>query len=305
LKKWLASLGRNRLLKLLSLLLAVTLWFAVSGEERTETTLNMSLELVNLPPKLMITSEVPPALQVRATGPRSIINKLSESRLVQTIDLSGQKSGRPSFYLGPNSFSFPRGVVVSRIQPNPITLTLATAITRTLPIKPVLEGKPPVGYEVKEVKTRPAQVTVRGPYPELTEIKFIATLPIDVSHLTEQTIIATDLDFKNLHLTLKEQVPILADIFVEAKLLTRSINGVPVVAQPNPARLQPSKVSLTLKGPWNEVKDLKPQEVKATVDTTQLSPGHHRLKVSINLPPGISLVRVRPDTVSAKVMKSP
>ena len=88
-QKWLASLGRHKGLKLLSLLLALALWFAVSGEERTETSLHVALEFVNLPAKMVITSEVPPELQVRVIGPRSIINKLAQTRLTQTIDLAG------------------------------------------------------------------------------------------------------------------------------------------------------------------------------------------------------------------------
>ena len=68
-QKWLASLGRHKALKLLSLLLALALWFAVSGEERTETSLHMALEFVNLPAKMVITSEVPAELQVRVIGP--------------------------------------------------------------------------------------------------------------------------------------------------------------------------------------------------------------------------------------------
>ena len=46
----------------------VYLWFAVSGEERTETSLNMALEMINLQHSLMVTSEVPPAIQVRVVG---------------------------------------------------------------------------------------------------------------------------------------------------------------------------------------------------------------------------------------------
>ncbi|HEY9074699.1 MAG TPA: CdaR family protein, partial [Desulfobaccales bacterium] len=103
------------------MLLALALWFTVSGEERTETSLHLGLEFVNLPAKMVITGEVPAEVQVRVIGPRSIVNKLSQSRLTQTIDLGGYKSGPHTFYLGPNSFSFPRGVVVTRIQPNPIT----------------------------------------------------------------------------------------------------------------------------------------------------------------------------------------
>ena len=271
---WFASLGRHKGLKLLSLLLALALWFAVSGEERTETSLHMALEFVNLPAKMVITGEVPADLQVRVIGPRSIVNKLSQSRLTQTIDLSAIKSGPHTFYLGPNSFSFPRGVVVTKIQPNPITITLSSTITATLPIKPVVAGSPPEGYELKGIKVRPDRVTVSGPADELTDLKFIPTHPIDVRHLTEMTVMATDLDFKNLHLSLKNQVPILAELDLQPKTLTRTLPEVPVLPEPGPANLRPAQVAVTVQGPWPLVKDLKPGDLKATVDTRSL--GHGR-----------------------------
>lgn len=285
--------------------MAIALWFAVSGEERTETTLTLSLELVNLPRQIVITSEVPPNLQVRVVGPRSIISKLSQTRLTQSIDLTGYKTGRHSYPFGPNSFSFPRGVQVIRISPNPLNLTLATSMTRTLTIRPVIEGRPPAGYELLETKIRPEQVVVKGPLTELEELKYINTLPIDVSHLTEPAVISTDLDFKNLHLSLKEAVPILAEINIAAKPLSRTISGVAVAAVPGPARLRPAQVTLTLKGPWQQVKDLKVADLKATVDTKNVAPGRHRLNVEAHLPAGVTLVQVQPATVTATVGKSP
>ncbi|MFZ5448625.1 MAG: YbbR-like domain-containing protein [Thermodesulfobacteriota bacterium] len=303
-KSWFGTLRRNRLPKLLSLLLAIALWFAVGGEERTETTLNMALEMVNLQQNLMVTGEVPPAIQVRVVGPRSIVNSLSQTRLSQTLDLANYKSGRHAFYLGPNSFAFPRGVQVVRIQPNPINLTLAATITRTLPIKPVLENKPPEGYEVISANTKPLQVTVKGPYSELAELKFLHTLPIDLSQLKDQTTIPTDLDFKNLHLTLTESVPILAEIHIGPKTLTRTFSGVPVLADPSSARVSPQLVTLTIKGPWPQVQSLKAEDLKARVDIQNLSPGRHRINLSVELPDGLSLVHSRPGTVTVTVPKS-
>ncbi|MFI5331458.1 MAG: YbbR-like domain-containing protein [Desulfobaccales bacterium] len=304
-KGWFASLGRHKGLKLLSLLLALALWFAVSGEVRTETGLHMAVEFVNLPAKMVITGEVPAELQVRVTGPRSIVNKLSQGRLSQTIDLSAIKAGPHTFYLGPNSFSFPRGVVVTRIQPNPITINLASSITATLPIKPVTAGSPPEGYELKGIKTRPEQVTVSGPADELTDLKFIPTHPIDVRHLTEMTVLATDLDFKNLHLSLKNQVPILAELDLQPKILTRTLPEVPVLPEPGPANLRPAQVTVTVQGPWPLVKDLKPGDLKAAVDTRSLGRGRARLNVSISLPPGVSLVRLQPGSVSCSPGTTP
>jgi YbbR domain-containing protein len=304
LTSWYGTLGRNRLLKLLSILLAVALWFAVSGEERTETTLNMALEMVNMHHNLMVTSEVPPAIHVRVVGPRSIVNSLSQTRLSETLDLAGYKSGRHTFYFSPNGFALPRGVQVISIQPNPINLTLAATMTQTLTIKPVLENKPPEGYEVVSAKTKPAKVIVKGPYPELAELNFLPTVPIDVSHMKENTIIATDLDFKNLHLSVKERVPILADIQIAPKTLSRTFSGVPVVTEPPVNRVSPSKVTLIIKGPWPVVRDLKVDDLKPRVDIQNLSPGRHRVNVSVELPGGVSLERSKPASVIVRIAKS-
>ena len=299
------SLGRNRGLKLLALLLAVALWFAVGVEEPTETTLSVALELVNPPKGMMITSEIPSSLQVRVVGPGSVIRKLTQARLAQTIDLSGFKRGRHYIPLGAKNFHFPRGVQVTRVQPNPLTLTLAPTLVKTLEVQPVLEGKAPEGYEIAGVKVLPSQISVKGPYMEIADLKFLSTIPLDVSQLTASATLAADLDLKNLHLTLQDQSPILVEVTVEPKRITRTFSGVPVAANPHKARLSPAKVTLTLQGPMLQLKDLKAGDLKATVDTNNLALGRHKLNVSVNLPSSITLVSVQPATVIAWIEKSP
>lgn len=304
-KDLVGSFGRHKGLKLLSLLLAVALWLTVGVEEPTETTLSISLELVNLPPGMMITSEIPPSLQVRVMGPGSAVRKLTQTRLAQSIDLTGFKRGRHALPLGPKNFNFPRGVQVTRVQPNPLTITLAPTTVRTLKIQPILEGKPPDGYEIVSVKVRPPQISVKGPYAEMADLKSLATIPLEVSHLTAAATLAAELDFKNLHLALQDQSPILVDVNVEPKRITRTFSGVGVAAQPLKARLSPSQVTLTLQGPMLQLKDLNPGDLQAMVNTDNLPPGRHRLHVAINLPPGITLGRVQPGTVTAWIEKSP
>lgn len=291
------------MLKLLSLLLAVALWFAVGGEERVETTLNVPVEIVNLDPQLMITSEVPSGLQLRLAGPRSTVRTLTQSRLVHSVDLSGAKPGRLSIAFGPASFTLPRGVSLIRVHPNPLTLTVVETDVRTLPLQPTLVGSPPEGYEVKAVRMRPSYVSVKGPVEELQDLKVLSTLPIDVSTLTGPATLVTDLDVRNLHLTLTNPVPLLAEITVVEKTLSRTFTRVPIVPQPLPARLAPSQVTLTLEGPFREVRDLKVEDLQVVVDTTGLKPGHHRLPVKVELPPRLQLLKVSPASVSAQVRR--
>jgi YbbR domain-containing protein len=300
---WLASLGRNKALKLLSLFLALALWLAVGGEERTEATLNISLELANLPQHLMVTSEVPSSLQVRVSGPRGFIRTLSQSRLTYSLDLAGVKAGRQSFPVATDSFDFPRGVQVTRVQPNPLVLTITPTTTRSLPVQPEFSGHPPEGYEVKSIKVRPSKIEVRGPVSELEALKFIPTLPLDISGLTKPITLATSPNFKELHLTMVQQGPILADVDIVPKTLQRTFKDVPVIPQPVPAKLSPSKVSVTLQGPWPQVKDLKLEDLPALVDTEDLSAGRHRLKVQVQVPQGLILEKVSPGTILARVKK--
>ncbi len=296
---WYGFIGRNKLPKLLSLLLALALWFAVGGEERTEANLSIPLEFVNLAPDLTLSSDVPSVLQVRISGPRSLIRTLSKRPLVHSVDLSGYKAGPHTIALGPQIFPFPRGIEVSRVQPNPLNLTLSQTITRLLPVKPVLSGRPPTGYEVKEVSLRPDHVKVKGPADEISGLKDVATLPIDISNLSGSATLATDLDFKNLHLSLAKNISILADITIGPKMTLRRISGVPVQAIPHPARLFPTRVTAVLRGPVMQLQNLKPGDLKATVDTSDLKTGRRVLKVSLSLPAGLELHRLEPETVKA------
>ena len=80
------------------------------------------------------------------SAPAPSLSNLSQARLTQTLDLSGYKSGRHTFSLGRQQPPpAPGGSQAVRIQPNPITLTLAATITRTLPIKPALANNPAEG----------------------------------------------------------------------------------------------------------------------------------------------------------------
>ena len=299
----LAFLGRNKSLKLLSLFLAIALGLAVGGEERTETNLNISLELLNLPSNLMVTSEVPSSIQVRVSGPRGLIRTLAQGRLTHTLDLAGIKVGRQTFPMGAGTFEFPRGVQVTRVQPNPLVLTFTPAITRILPFEPVLLGCPPEGLEVKSVKIRPSKVRVKGPESELDEMKFLPTVPLDLTALTRSATLTTDLNFTDLHISLVDHVPILADVDIGPKPLQRTFEGVPVVPQPLSAKLSPAQVNLTVQGPFLQVKNLETKDLKAFVATGGLSSGRHRLKVQVQLPPGVTLESVSPQTLLVRIEK--
>ena len=73
--------SRNFLLKLLSLVAAFSLWlFVNAGERDTEIALQVPLELRNIPAHLMITSPRVDFIDLRVSGPRTLLGRIDRSR---------------------------------------------------------------------------------------------------------------------------------------------------------------------------------------------------------------------------------
>jgi YbbR domain-containing protein len=305
LKKYLASLKKNRGLKFLAILLALSAWFAVGSEERTETTLQLALELTNVPKHLMVTNEIPSQLEVRVQGPRSVIRELTTDKLHKQIDLSGAKPGTHTELLTPNSLNFPRGVVVTRIRPSALSIDLDQALIRRMEVQPVIKGSPDPGFEVGEVVIAPKEALVRGPKRDINQLKFINTIPIDINKLSSSVTREVELDFQNLPFTYLDSQPLVAKISIKPKLQTKTFNNIIVI--PNgatgPLRLDPSKVSITVRGPVTNLDVLRVEDITARINLKNLKAGLYEAKVAVDIPNGLEILKISPEKLSVRIIK--
>ena len=296
---------KNRGLKLLALLLALAAWFAVGSEERTETTLQLALELTNVPKHLMVTNEIPSQLEVRVQGPRSVIRELTTDKLHKQIDLSGAKPGTHTELLTPNSLNFPRGVVVTRIRPSALSIELDQALIRRMEVQPVIKGSPAPGFEVGEVVIAPKEALVRGPKRDINQLKFINTIPIDINKLSSSVTRDVELDFQNLPLTYLDSQPLIAKISIKPKLQTKTFNNIIVI--PNgatgPLRLDPSKVSITVRGPVTNLDVLRAEDITARINLKNLKAGLYEAKVAVDIPNGLEILKISPEKLSVRIIK--
>jgi YbbR domain-containing protein len=279
-------LKKNKGLKILALLLAIAAWLAVGSEERTETTLQMALELTNIPKHLMVINEIPSQIEVRVQGPRTVIRELTTEKLHKQIDLSSAKPGTRMEPLTPAGLNFPRGVIVTRIRPNALSIELDQALVRRVEVQPVLKGSPAPGFEIGEVTITPKEALVRGPQQETTHLKHINTIPIDIDKLSSSVTKDVELDFQNFSLTYLESQPLVAKITIKPKLQTKTYNNIIVVplGSTGPLRLNPSKVSVTVRGPVPNLELLRAEDITARINIKSLKTGFYEAKVAVNFP---------------------
>jgi diadenylate cyclase len=109
----------------IALAIAAGLWLlVVPGAEMSETTLTVPVEVGNLPAGYVLESVTPATVTVTVTGVRRRLFVLQPSDVTVTVDGLLAQLGRRRFELTPHSARAPRGVTVTALQPDRVTLGL-------------------------------------------------------------------------------------------------------------------------------------------------------------------------------------
>lgn len=290
----------NLPLKLLSVLLAISLWLFVNfGERDTEESLKVPLELRNIPAHLMITSPRVDFIDLRVSGPRALLGRIDRDRLSIAFDLSGIRPGPAVFRVDPEALSLPRGAKVIRINPAQVTLELERVGHKAVPVHVRLTGRAPPGLEVTETKVSPETVQLSGPVSDLADVHAANTEAIELSGVKAGTIERElSLEPAGEYLSFSAS-RVAAQVRIAEVSLTREFTRVAVEVRNTSlhAQIEPDRINLTVRGPKSVVSKLELARGSVYVDATGDAAGEHVVKPEATLPPGVELVSTNPETV--------
>lgn len=199
-------LVENWPIKLASLVLAVTLWFYVTSRGKTEISLTVPLELRNIPQDMAVVGNVPGTIEIRLQGQERALRDIAAGKkVVGTADLGRGKEGVNIIRLSPDDIKGPSGVFVTYLNPFEIIVNLDRLARKSLPLKPVLIGRPAPAYRIKSVTLKPATVTLEGPASVIGSFTMLQTQPVDVSGMRENTTVEPRIDFQGKPVKALEQ----------------------------------------------------------------------------------------------------
>lgn len=168
-------------IKVISVLLAIGLWWVVSRDPVSEIPVDVAIEFHGIPENLEITTENIPQAQVRVSGPERVIHRLRPTDVHLELDMSGARPGERTFDLTSHEVHQPYELDVVQIIPSQLRLNFDTRLTRTIEIRPRIVGTPAHGYRVGRVVVDPPSMTIRGPQQRVEAVEAAMTDPIDVS----------------------------------------------------------------------------------------------------------------------------
>jgi YbbR domain-containing protein len=170
----------NLVWKLLSLLIAVTLWIAVAREPELATSFSVPVEYKNMPDDLDFSSSVPDRVRLEVRGQSGRLSRDSLADVAVVLDLTDAHPGDRTYTIRDGNINLPSGVSFARATPSQLTLHFEHFLSRDIPVKPLFQHVP-VGYRVEAMDVAPAKVRIHGPEQRVSAVESVATDPIDLS----------------------------------------------------------------------------------------------------------------------------
>lgn len=164
-------------LKLLSLILAVMLWYVVFQIGEPKKDLTVPVTISHLPKNTMVTKMDPERVFVTVSGRVSLLKDLKDRDVSAVINMIGTREGEAVFNLSKANVSVPKGIEVVDVKPGTLRLTVDRTVEKNLKVLAKLDRKWRGRYDIVQVS--PQYVLAEGPRRLLEKVATIETLAIN------------------------------------------------------------------------------------------------------------------------------
>jgi len=272
------------MLKLVSLLLALLIWFRISGtvkekeQIQTQTFTNILLEYQEVPksiePKSSITSFV-----VNVSGTEKDLKELERTGFHVDLSLGSLRQGNYTFPLTSENIKFPlelTSLKFERIIPDTAVVNLIKMIRKEVALEVYTEGEPAEDYSLKEIVLNPRMVEIEGPAREIEELRFLfgENINIDGLRANKSGLITLETDQMPEDTVIYGITNLRYTVVIEENSQTLNPKETYPVALENPnwqINSQP-EVKLEIEGPVTIIRWLDPTWFQATLSIPRPKP---------------------------------
>jgi YbbR domain-containing protein len=174
---------RNWAWKLASLCIAFLIWLILTGSRDTTASLTAPVQYRNMPKNLESSSEMAEEVHVQLRGSTTRLARMASQPPAVVVDLSPVRGpGETTFTLTRSNVSLPTGLILERIIPSQIRLTMETRVARVIPIKAKFKDLPQ-GMVILSQEVTPGRIRVVGPESVVNALDSVETDAVDVRSL--------------------------------------------------------------------------------------------------------------------------
>lgn len=288
----------NASLKVVSLIIAVVLWFVVLGSRNAEVTKEIPIEIIT-PTDLVVANDVPDKVAFRLSGPKAFLrNILNRKEEPIRVNLSIGKPGLVTYRFYGENLQVPIGVKVLAINPTAIIVKLEYIKRKDVPVKLLTEGEVPAGYKMTRMELITPTVRLRGAESRIDQVAEAPSVPVNLGHVHESSEREIALDLSKLpNVLLDGDLPKVRFEVVQSTANFKIRNADIKVLTNRRFSVDPKEVVLYVRCSPEELRQLDRSKVYAVADLRNKGAGAYEPSIAVHLPSNIKLIKVLPAKV--------
>jgi len=302
--RWLL-MGGDLKLRLLSLLLAVMVWFHAVTEKVYISHATIPIIYKNVPANTVLIGNPPRECQLVIKGKGKMLLLFNMRRPKIVFNLSSMKPGKHTLKLTPPRY---REIEVISYTPQKIKIYLDKVVKKKVRVKPVIIGNPPEDLSIAKIEVEPTTVTLKGPATLLAKIKEAKTEEVNISDVNKSF-------GRSINVVIPEDTQKLIEILPPKVSLTVTFEPkimdsvkVKVVGKSTrwrSFRIKPDHVTVIYRVPESKKKRVSPSvfRVWVDVDSVEHKGAIKYLTVNYKAPSYVSVVKVDPARVEVVVRR--
>ncbi|MEW6055909.1 MAG: CdaR family protein [Bdellovibrionota bacterium] len=288
----------NTSLKVVSLIIAVVLWFVVLGSRNVEVSKEVPVEIIT-PADLVVANEVPDKVAFRLSGPKAFLrNVLNRKEDPIRVNLSTAKAGLVTYRFFSDNIQVPIGVKVLSINPTAIIVKLEHLKRKEIPVKLLTQGEVPSGFRLTRLELVRSTVKIRGAESRVDQVVEAPTMGIDLSQIRESGEREVAIDLSKLPgILIDGDLPKIQFEVVQSTANFKIRNADIKVLTNRKFALEPKEATIFVRCSPEELKTLDRSKAYAIADLRNKGPGTYNPALSVQLPSNIKLIKVLPSKV--------
>lgn len=181
---------------LVSFVFVIAMWFSFSKKVDTLTTLEIPVEYTNRNPGVEIVDTSVNTVHLNLVGSSALIKSIQPEKIQVKLSLANAVIGRNILSITQDNISIPPGIVLKKVVPSAVEVTLDETIRKEIPVQVDWAGELAKGLILSEIKIDPEKIDIIGGKRNLENFTTFYTEKVHLDHLKE-----TGTIFANLALT--------------------------------------------------------------------------------------------------------
>jgi len=267
-----SAITQDLWLKTLALVVAVFFWGSVQLSTDVEEQLQLRVSF-RAPEGQMVVGDKVFRVQAQVTGSLGAMEQYTRRRDGNAVYIPTDSFGlgNSTIYLNRDLLGLPKSLRVIAIRPSVVRVKVARRVTKQVPVRAQITGKPSPGLTVKRWDVMPDQVTIDGPEQEVGLIKEVLAGPVSVEKEEGDVVRLAKLRTGALGVQVVDLHEAEVRVEIAAPLLDRSITGVQVLVKSDRFAPEPTMLDIRLKGPLDTLDRLVAKDLQAVVSEEALS----------------------------------